>query len=79
MMRSIRCSGSSVPWPKLECDRAGDVSQLCWGAVMGGLSLKLMLRVALDAADAAMVARRERGVSGMYCGCRAYVMRVLCF
>ena len=34
-MSWIRCSGSSFACAALGCERAGEVSQLCMGAVMG--------------------------------------------
>ena len=34
-MSWIRCSGSSFACAALGCERAGDVNQLCMGAVMG--------------------------------------------
>ena len=49
-MSWIRCSGSSLACAALGCERAGDVSQLCMGAVMGrSVRRKLCEAVAAEA------------------------------
>lgn len=59
----MRCSGSSFACAALGCDRAGDVNQLCMGAVMGRSALRNFWEaVAAEAVASAGVRRAGFGV-----------------
>jgi hypothetical protein len=59
----MRCSGSSLACAALGCDRAGDVNQVCMGAVMGRSALRNFWEaVAAEALASAGMRRAGFGV-----------------
>jgi hypothetical protein len=73
-MSCIRCSGSSFACAALGCERAGDVNQLCMGAVMGrSVRWKLCEAVSAEEAAACAAARgRAEAGDGLWLGMGGY-------
>lgn len=72
-MSWIRCSGSSFACAALGCERAGDVNQLCMGAVMGrSVRWKLCEAVAAEAVASAAGVRRAGAGVGVRLGMGGY-------